>query len=71
MCYILEELALGSTWVSNDADVDVSSQRCSLHGRLGNASEQHQQDAALHLVVACTITVSQFKSNIHRFHTLE
>ena len=51
-CYILEELALGSTGVSNDADVDVSSQRGPLHGRLGNASKQHQQDAALHLVVA-------------------
>lgn len=48
---LLEELALGGARVSDDADVDVSPQRCSLHGRLGNASEQHKQDAALHLVV--------------------
>lgn len=50
--YTLEELALGGTGVSNNADINVSSQRGSLHGRLGNASKQHQQDAALHLVVA-------------------
>lgn len=56
--FILEELALGGTGVSDDADVDVSSQRGSLHGGLGNASEQHQQDAALHLVIACRITVT-------------
>lgn len=56
MHHILEELALGSAGVSHDADVDVSSQRRSLHGRLGNASKQHQQDAALHLVIACMIT---------------
>lgn len=53
--HILEELALGSARVSDDAHVDVSSQRGPLHGRLGNASEQHQQDAALHLVVSCAI----------------
>lgn len=53
--HILEELALGSARVSDDAHVDVSSQRGPLHGRLGNASEQHQQDAALHLVVSCAV----------------
>lgn len=54
--HVLEELALGGTGVSHDADVDVPSQRRPLHGRLGNAAEQHQQDAALHLVIACPIT---------------
>lgn len=57
MFHVLEELALGSTRVSNNADIDVSSQGGPLHGRLGNAAEQHQQDSALHLVVACTSTV--------------
>lgn len=67
--YILEELALSSAGVSNDADVDISSQRGPFHGRLGNASKQHQQDAALHLVVACTIS-DTIQSKIHSFNTL-
>lgn len=58
LCHILEELALGGTGVSHDADVDVPSQRRPLHGRLGNASKQHQQDATLDLIVACPITDS-------------
>lgn len=55
---LLKELTLGRARVSHDANVDVSSEGRSLHGGLGNAPEQHQQDAALHLVVACGITDS-------------
>lgn len=55
---LLEELALGRARVSHDANIDVPPQRRSLHGGLGNAPEQHQQDAALHLVVACGVTDS-------------
>ena len=49
--FILEELALGGAGVSNDANVDVSPEGCALHGRLGNATKQHQQDPALDLII--------------------
>lgn len=55
MRHPLQELAFGGTRVSDDADVDVSSQGGPLHRRLGNATEQHQQDAALYLVVSYKI----------------
>lgn len=55
---LLEELTLGCARVPHDADVDVSSERRSLHGGLGNAPKQHQQDAALDFIVACSVTDS-------------
>lgn len=54
---LLEELALGGRGVSYDADVHISSERCSLHGGFGNTPEQHQQDATLHLVITYTHTL--------------
>lgn len=51
---VLQELALGRAGISDNADVDVSSQRGPLGGRLGNAAEQHEQDSALHLIVSWT-----------------
>lgn len=51
----LEELALGCAGVSHDADVDVSSEGGALHGGLGHAAEQHEQNATLHLVITWEI----------------
>ena len=65
-CDALEELALGRAGVSHDAHVDVSSQRGALHGRLANASKQHEQHAALHLVVACGDAHQTTTTKIHR-----
>lgn len=48
---LLKELALGCAGISNDADVDVSSQRCALHGGFRNTSKQHEQNPPLYLII--------------------
>jgi len=49
---VLEELALGRAGVADDADVDVTTQVGATHGRLVDTAKEHEQHAALNLVVA-------------------
>lgn len=48
---LLKELALGCAGISHDAEVDVSSQRCALHGGFRNTSKQHEQNPPLYLII--------------------
>ena len=49
---VLQELRFGSSWVSNYADVDVSSQLYALFGSLLDSSEQLQKNTLLDIQVA-------------------
>ena len=53
---LLEELALGGAGVAHHTHVDVAPETRALHGHLGHAPKQHEQDAPLHLVIACSDT---------------
>jgi len=48
---LLKELALGGAGVSHDTHVDVPPEGGTLHGRLANATKQHQQDTPLDFVI--------------------
>ena len=46
---ILKELRFGSSWVTNDADIDVSSKLDSLLGLLLDSSEKLEKDTLLNI----------------------
>lgn len=48
---LLEELAFGSTGITDNANIDVSSQGRSLHGGLGDTPEKHEQYPTLDFII--------------------
>lgn len=54
---LLQKLAFGCTGISNDANVDVTTEIGLLQSDFGNSSKQHEKDPSLHLF----ITYNTFK----------
>lgn len=50
--HLLEKLALSCTWIPNNANIYIPTKRGSFPCCLGNATEQHQQDATFYFIIA-------------------
>lgn len=53
LLHLLQELTLGRTRVSNNADIYVPSKFGHLSSLLGHTSKQHQQYSSLDLFITC------------------
>ena len=51
---LLEELTLRCARITNDANIDVATETRALHGDLGHATKQHEQNPPLYFIVACS-----------------
>lgn len=51
---LLQKVALCSTWITNNTDIDISSEVCAFLCNFMNATKQHQQNSTFHLIITCT-----------------
>jgi len=50
---LLEKVALCSTWITNNTNIDISSKVRAFLCHFMNATKQHQQNSTLHLIITC------------------